>query len=876
MQVVATPRAAQLVARESELEQALHSLRFGGGVMITGEAGVGKTALAAAVAGRLNAPPVGWVVATAASRGTPLGALATLLPSDLATIHPALVAQHVDARLRELGPGPRSSAPPVLVVDDAQLLDAQSAAVLLSLVSARAVRLLVTMRSGDAPSDAVTALWKERFLIRLDLMPLGLVATRRLLESLLDGPVASGTVEMLWSSSHGNPLYVSELARFGADHGALEQRAGVWWWLGGTDLPPRLSELLTRRMASVSEEGREAIDFLALGEPLPYETLAAVAGEEAIIELDQAQILTSDERGGVLTVRFAHPLLHGVAEAQLSATRRRSLAGRLRKAPARHVDLLRRATWEDQGTDEPDVALLLAAADQVMLNDATAAIRLATRARRAGGGIRATIALAAAQAGDGRPDLAAETLQRAPEATSADEVYALLKERLGLALWGHRRPDQARAVLAEMRDALPPGFANRILGAEAVVTLFSGGGAAAVPLARQLLAGDPSPSDRVRALTVLTGALAFADRGPAAIEAGQQLLDALADTRVAAPRAGLAHALIAVTGLFFGVEYRLPRAVGLLGRWPDLPGRLEPETPGPAALRSAATDDSGELGWPLLVGVRRHLAGDLLGAVGPLREAYVQQLAGEGMFSSEATAELVVVLSELGHVDEAEEIMRDHPPDAVAIIPGLRPWAEAAVQAAAGRHGRATELALAGARVAASRGVSAMAMNFLTDAARWGDARQAAAALPALGVPLDSDVQRVRAADLLARARRRPDALLDAAEAQLLAGFSRHALELAELAREHDGSGASARRAAGVLRQARERLGDQGGSAAAPAANPLTRRETEVARLASRGNTDREIADELFLSIRTVQSHLASAYRKLGIGSRTELAAIAV
>ena len=45
-----------------------------------------------------------------------------------------------------------------------------------------------------------------------------------------------------------------------------------------------------------------------------------------------------------------------------------------------------------------------------------------------------------------------------------------------------------------------------------------------------------------------------------------------------------------------------------------------------------------------------------------------------------------------------------------------------------------------------------------------------------------------------------------------------------------------------------------------------------MARLASRGLSDREIADELVLSIRTVQSHLASAYRKLGIGSRTELA----
>ena len=176
------PRPKELVARDEELERALRSLRFSGGVMITGQAGVGKTALAAAVADKLSTPPVGWVVATAASRTIPLGALGSLLPADLASVHPALIAQHVDTRLRELGRADhRSTAAPVLVLDDAQLLDAQSAAVLLSLVAARSLRLLVTMRSGSAPSDAVEALWKEQLVDRLDLSPLDHQATRDLL-----------------------------------------------------------------------------------------------------------------------------------------------------------------------------------------------------------------------------------------------------------------------------------------------------------------------------------------------------------------------------------------------------------------------------------------------------------------------------------------------------------------------------------------------------------------------------------------------------------------------------------------------------------------------------------------------------------------------
>ena len=96
-----------------------------------------------------------------------------------------------------------------------------------------------------------------------------------------------------------------------------------------------------------------------------------------------------------------------------------------------------------------------------------------------------------------------------------------------------------------------------------------------------------------------------------------------------------------------------------------------------------------------------------------------------------------------------------------------------------------------------------------------------------------------------------------------------------DLARKADRTGSHERRAAALQRQAREFLGVHAkSSAAALSASPLTSRETEVAQLAARGLSDRNIADELVLSIRTVQSHLASAYRKLGINSRRQLATL--
>jgi len=69
--------------------------------------------------------------------------------------------------------------------------------------------------------------------------------------------------------------------------------------------------------------------------------------------------------------------------------------------------------------------------------------------------------------------------------------------------------------------------------------------------------------------------------------------------------------------------------------------------------------------------------------------------------------------------------------------------------------------------------------------------------------------------------------------------------------------------------KARAELSAIGGRPAAT--RELTPTEERVARLAAAGRTNREIAKTLFLSVRTVETHLSRAYHKLGVRSRTEL-----
>jgi DNA-binding NarL/FixJ family response regulator len=139
-------------------------------------------------------------------------------------------------------------------------------------------------------------------------------------------------------------------------------------------------------------------------------------------------------------------------------------------------------------------------------------------------------------------------------------------------------------------------------------------------------------------------------------------------------------------------------------------------------------------------------------------------------------------------------------------------------------------------------GASADALSFLTTALEaWRD----------IGAPFDLARTRL----LLAEGYRRAG---DAGRAALEIGAAREAF--VEL-----GAPLEAERATKMLE-----------AAAAGPASGLTQRELEVLRLVARGRTNKEIAEELFISLATVERHVANIYRKIGVRSRVEATAYAL
>ncbi|MBB5808245.1 DNA-binding NarL/FixJ family response regulator [Saccharothrix ecbatanensis] len=192
--------------------------------------------------------------------------------------------------------------------------------------------------------------------------------------------------------------------------------------------------------------------------------------------------------------------------------------------------------------------------------------------------------------------------------------------------------------------------------------------------------------------------------------------------------------------------------------------------------------------------------------------------------------------------------------------PAILPWRAPAVRA---------HLAL-GRREAAVR----LAAEDLARAKRWGTPRAMGTALISVGLTADDDAA-TRALAKAVEYLTESVARLLHAEALLELGAQLRRRGRAERAIPHlrQAVELSARcESKPLIRRAAEELRACEPATAHGTVHGLTKQETRVAGMAAQGLTNRQIAEALFLTRRTVELHLSGAYRKLGIAGRADLA----
>lgn len=384
------------------------------GIVLAGAPGVGKTRLAreALAAAQRRGALTRWAVATASARALPLGAFAATL--GVVGPDPArLVRQASDALLAGV-----EKAEVIIGVDDAHLLDDLSATLVHQLALRRTATLVLTLRTGETAPDAVTALWKDGHLTRLELQPLSQDETAILVGARLGGPVDAAAARRLWSITQGNALYLRQLVDSELEASRLEQVAGVWRWSGQPTLSPGLVELVSARIGQLPDAQRSVVEVLAFGEPLGIPLLVELTDALAVEQVEARGLVEVYPHGRRLQARLAHPLYGEVQRAQIGTLHARRLRGRIARVLTatggrRADDTLRRAVLTLDSDLAPDPVLLTDAARRATeLGDLALTERVARASVAAGGGFEPRLILGNALAWSDRGAEARHRIRR--------------------------------------------------------------------------------------------------------------------------------------------------------------------------------------------------------------------------------------------------------------------------------------------------------------------------------------------------------------------------------------------------------------------------------------------------------------------------------
>ena len=870
--------AVRIVGRQAEREIVGALLLGRRSVVIAGSAGVGKTRLAQEVSADARAAglTVGWIAATQSSRDIPFGALSPLLTGvgpDGPDLEVPMTPASVLRALGASGGATEPHLPDLVVVDDGQHLDDASATALLQLVTGGKTTLVVSLTLRTTPPDAIDALWRDGSATRVDLQPLSRIETDALVTEILGGPCDTLSLERIWQTTEGNPLYVHEVLDAARAGGRLEERRGRWHIDGSGDLAGPIVDLVAARIRRLDPRVRSVLEVVALAAPVPLRVLEAVVDLDSVAAAEESGLVEVVEDRHRAVARTTHPMHAEVVRSILPRARRRSLCRQLAAAIdatglRRRDDLLRFLNWTLAAGDTAPVDLLVRGTWQ-----ATDALDmpLAERLGRAAVACdpdndAGRLALADAIYRQSRHDDALEVLAGSHAVGDRERTEVVVAR--AKSMWGLGRLAEAEAMLLETATTISDRSCLGWLQAfRANLRAALGDPRAGIALA-QPIASDPSygPRSTLSGLGALALALAFCGRAAEAVDAVRRgnhpelLATAESRTLVSWAEPALwaaawlsgdpaeAEALAGayrISGLDTHDAERV--AAGSMGvGWANI---MRGETASAVArledaVALAPRDDRVGIRTIALIGLgwARAWQGDVAAATSALDEAERAAAVGARWFDACATIGRGWVAATVGDEREARRLFEAAADDGERR--GQRPYALFALHALA-RLGRAKTVS---ARIAAL--------------AREVDG--------ALGPAMVAHAEALAADDPVAL-----EACCDGfenIEMWLLAAEC-----AAASARAHDTRGARAEGEAARTRCDTLLRRCQGARPVTlvrlRTASPLTARERQIAQLAAQGLTTRRIADQLNVSVRTVDSHLAHAYTKLAVRSRRELAA---
>jgi DNA-binding NarL/FixJ family response regulator len=844
--------------------------------------------------------------------------LALLLPElgeAAAETERATLFEAIRCALAHLG----AERPALLVLDDLQWSDETTLELLAALAESLhrlPVLVIAAYRSDGLPRDhrlrwLRNELRRSGRLEELSLEPLDREGVGELLAALLPTAPSPSLVRTVHDRTMGSPFFVEELVAALRLRGALRPgRRGLELAEGDeVPVPDTIREAVLVSASELSLEAREAAEAAAVcGQQIDLRLAAELSSDAGLTALLEAGLLEEQEPG---RAAFRHALAQEALYAEVPWMRRRDLHRRLAEA------------MKDDGGSSLELAThWLGAAEEGRAREAL------VRAARESEALQAhrDAAKAASQALELWPDGEAteprlETLERygrcaqlAGEMAAAAKAWrelAASRDRDGDGV-GYARAQRRLAAVNDLVGERDAAFAARRLAADA----FAAAGAPTEAALERLAMGEHHRRSARYAEAIELTELAAEEAGAAGridLRARALGLRGVAQAKggkfeegLASVRAGLALALEEdLTPVAAELYQRLSLVLYDGADYSSAEEALDTAlelcpSDGDAALQLACVTclvyvlrERGE--WPRAEELGRELidsgtavwvAEGLIGAIhafqGKLSSARRLLTASRAVSTSvrhynmyvDSTTGLAIVAAAEGLDDEAAKYCREliarweEGEDHHYAVWGMR-WA-ASHFAQRGQRDAASACAEALSRMASEAGhpdaLAALAQALGELALLEGDEAAAAEHLSravelhrTLAIPHERAQIELRAGVALAAAGEREEALERLCDAYRVATK----LGARPLAAE------AARRVADLGESVAQRLGSRAAAASADGV-ALTRRELEVLRHVAVGRTNREIAQELFISPRTVDMHVRNLLAKLDCRSRVE------